>query len=423
MRLIIKIKKIIKKIIQPIYFKYLVYVREKHYPIVIQNLKGKSKIRVVFFVNMTAIWKVDYLYKLFEKSNRFEPIVIVCPIMNDSNEDRKRTLNETFEYFQNNGYNVLSSYDCKLEKYINIKEIVNPDIVFYLNPYKGLMLKDYYISNFNDKITCYVPYFFRESEGKDLINEELFYRCNMFFTETKYHKELNQKMMYFDPHNMINTGYPGIEKFLDPTYIPNSTWPVTVKNQKKVIWAPHHTIENDWFYASSCFLDYADFMIEMAIKYKDELSIVFKPHPLLRKRLNLIWGKAITDEYYRKWDIMDNTSFENGDYHDLFINSDAIIHDSSSFLIEYMYTNKPALRTMRYTNYENHHNEFANECLNHYYLAYNKKDIEHFIINIINGIDPKREDRTRFYNSKLKLDPLPSHNIYKCICNALDIYL
>lgn len=415
------IKNLIKKTYQPIYFRFLVYTREKRYPIVLQGLKEKSKIKVVFLVSRTAVWKVDYLYRLFERSNRFEPLVIVCPIMNNGKEERLRTIDETYDFFQKKGYNVLSSYDPKTESYIDIKNIVDPDIVFYLNPYKGLIYKDYYISNFSDRITCYVPYFFREDDGKELINEELFYRCNMFFTETKYHKELNQKMMYLNPRNMVVTGYPGIEKFLDPTYMPNVTWPVNVKKQKKIIWAPHHTIEKDWFYASSCFLDYADFMIEMASKYKEEISIVFKPHPILRKRLNELWGKSVTNNYYEKWDKMDNTSFENGDYHDLFINSDAIIHDSSSFLIEYMYTNKPAMRTMRYNNYNTHHNEFANECLSHYYLAYNKEEIEQFIVNVINGIDPKKEKRTQFFNTKLKLDALPSINIYKYICKSLDI--
>ena len=83
-----------------------------------------------------------------------------------------------------------------------------------------------------------------------------------------------------------------------------TTW----KREKRIIWAPHHTIPTaPNLLEYSTFLDVAEIMLEIAEEYKEELQIAFKPHPFLLKKLYNIWGKEQTHAYYGKWAQLGNT--------------------------------------------------------------------------------------------------------------------
>lgn len=162
-------------------------------------------------------------------------------------------------------------------------------------------------------------------------------------------------------------------------------------------------------------------MLEMARKYRDHIQIAFKPHPLLRNKLIDLWGKEKTDEYYSKWKGSENTCVQEGEYVDLFKTSDAMIHDSSSFIGEYLYVNKPVLRTVKDKLDMTAHNKFGVECIKRHYLAYSEQDIEDFIKNVINGIDPLKESRTQFLNDVLiPKNGLPSDNIIDDIIDSIN---
>lgn len=86
-------------------------------------------------------------------------------------------------------------------------------------------------------------------------------------------------------------------------------------------------------------------MVTFAQKYKDKVQIVFKPHPMLYRTLceHSEWGKERTDAYYSMWNNMSNTQLEEGDYTELFMQSDAMIHDCGSFILEYLAVDKPCM--------------------------------------------------------------------------------
>ena len=69
------------------------------------------------------------------------------------------TYNQTLNYFVNSGYSTLSSYDEEKDSWIDIKKTTNPDIVFFKNPNR-ITFDKYYINEFKDRLTCYVPYAF-----------------------------------------------------------------------------------------------------------------------------------------------------------------------------------------------------------------------------------------------------------------------
>lgn len=387
----------------------------------IKQLKDKSPIRCLFFVIFHQGWKCDEIYKIMEQNPRFEPLIIACPRMNYGKEAMLRTLNDCFSFFSNKGYRVIKAYDEIKDKYIDIRNM-NPDVIFYTNPYHGLIDERYYITNFLDILTIYIPYMFDNNNDVKFFHDQLLHNLVWrFYAESEIHENYSKKYSRNLGRNVVNTGYPGIENYINSSYIPSEKdWKIKDKKLKRIIWAPHHTISPVGNVNYSCFLRYADFMLEMADKYADRVQFVFKPHPLLRDKLYLLWGNNKTDEYYQQWNSRQNCNLNDNFYEDLFMTSDAMIHDCGSFVIEYLYVNKPVMRTLNGIPVESMFNSFAMKCLDQYYMARTEQDIELFIQDVINNVDPKKEQRAQFVNDVLMPKGSPSQNIVDDIIDSID---
>lgn len=388
----------------------------------LENLKNKQTIHCVFLAVSIDAWKYDNVYKLMSINPKFEPLILICPIVNNGRQNMLDRMEASFNYFRDKGYNVLKSYDNDKDKYINIRKDIEADILFYTNPYKGLIDERYYIENFIDYLTVYVGYYFNELADYKMAYDE--YLHNLVwrrYIETNEHKSYAVKYSRNKGVNAVITGYPGIERFLYPEneQIVNS-WKIKNNKYKKIIWAPHHSIEGTGTVNYSCFLMYYDNMIQLAEKYKDKVQIAFKPHPLLKNKLIKLWGKNKTELYYKKWSEMPNTIYVEGDYSDLFLTSDAMIHDSGSFLIEYLYVNKPVMRTLNNEPLDKLYNPFGLRCLEYYYFAKNADDIEHFIQCVLREEDPLKDKRTKFLQKTLIPDNSPSQNIINDIINSIN---
>lgn len=167
----------------------------------------------------------------------------------------------------------------------------------------------------------------------------------------------------------------------------------------------------------SSFLENGELILELMHKYEDKVQWAFKPHPLLYTKLIKIWGKEKTDRYYDEWKNAENSQYENGQYDALFKYSDAMIHDCSSFTIEYHYTKNPVMYLLRQQGRESTYNEFGQRAFDLHYKGHTKEEIEQFIENVINGIDPLKEEREKLYNECL----IPPHGKTACenIINAI----
>lgn len=389
--------------------------------------KVKTKegpINVVFFALIESVWKYDYLYWMMHNDPRFNPKVLVCPIVNYGIENMLRNLNQCFSFFKERGYDVMLSYDVKSDSYVDVENQLYPDIIFYTNPYKGLIDDRYYIDKFMNHLTCYTNYFFNEGNhyniSCDLLFQNLLWKK---FIESNFDKNKYIKYQRRKGENTVVTGYPGIDKYIDSSYEPKDVWKIKNNNIKRIIWAPHHTIDDYNVIQYGTFFKFAVYMLELAHKYRKKIQIAFKPHPLLINRLYLKWGKEKTDAYYEKWKNLENGMLCDGPYQDLFLTSDAIMHDSGSFILEYLFTGKPALHLDNGIAYESQYNELAIEALSHYYHATTEAEIEDFIKLLIDNKDPKSIERKRFVEEKL-LPPngkLASQNIFDDLVKSLGL--
>lgn len=96
-----------------------------------------------------------------------------------------------------------------------------------------------------------------------------------------------------------------------------------------------------------------------------------------------LWGKEKTDRYYSEWECLPNAQLETGEYVDLFMTSDAMIHDCGSFTIEYHYTLKPVMYLVNGREHTKMMNAYAKEAYDLHYKGKNMKDIRSFIENVI----------------------------------------
>lgn len=377
--------------------------KQKQYARKIEQLRQANRsIRVCFFALDASVWKYDSLYRLMAQDPMFEPTVLVCPIVNAGRKTMLHKMDVCYNDFVKRGYKVLRSYDEQTDSYVDVASL-SLDIVLYTNPYHGLIDDRYYIDNIKDALTCFVNYTFAIIPYKWAFAQPLQQLVWTYFCETDYHKDLVLKFTKpLHPH-CVALGYPIYDEFHDAKR-DDSMWKSKDKSLKRIIWAPHHSIfaneenEDDVEVRWSTFLLYSEFMVQMAKKYQDKVQFIFKPHPILRQILykHPDWGVEKTDAYYELWQKMPNTDLSEAGYVELFTTSDAIIHDSGSFTIEYLYMRKPCMWLSTYAD-TNRFNHVGCEAFNCYYKGLSEADIEDFIQRIIEGADdPMRSKREKF---------------------------
>lgn len=423
------------KFIRTIYYhlrdRYLiVYYSQIHkrYGKILKRVQQKEKIKVAFFVIHEAVWKYDGLFKLLEKDHRFDPLVVVCPYMTFTRENMLREMDQSYNGFLKKGYRVVRTFDPATRQWLDVKREVNPDIIFYCVPHKITRSK-YFITSFLNTLNCYVPYTFQTTYHFQQNYNAFFHNAlwKAYYPSTLH---LNMAIHYGlnSGKNAVLTGYPGIDRFLGLNLSAKAAAKKST-SKKNIIWAPHHTIEgnnygHDLFFSN--FIRYHNFMQEMAILYKDQLFLTFKPHPALRPKLShpTIWGVEKTEQYYNFWQENDFCALNQGNYESLFEESDAMIHDCDSFMGEYLSLNKPVLYTRRDGTVEERMNEFGRKALKVHYQASNEQEIMRFVEKIVlQGEDSMKDNRSEFIKNYI-MPPHqrePSMNIYMDLKKSLEI--
>ncbi len=384
--------------------------------------KGK-KIKICFIAMNLGMWRYQAIYELFKNDERFEVSVLLSPTCLWDKTEQARSVQELRDYFQSKD---ISYYDWDTNNQVSkvdIKQDINPDIIFYPQQYKNTLYKEHSYRRFLKKLFCLCPYGIATEETQWTYNTEFHnFAWKLFYTNQGELKAA-QRIAYNKGKNVIITGYPNLDEYLSP--VKNDIWKIKNPSIKRLIWAPHYSIfeDEDELHLSN-FLWMAEDMIKIAELYQDKLQIAFKPHPKLRTRLyqHPDWGKEKTDLYYNRWNEMINTQLETGPFIDLFKSSDAMVHDSDSFQIEYLYVNKPVMFVKQKKEQKNT-SELRNLAIECHYIGNCFKDIEKFINMIIDEDDPMKEKRDSFFKDYL-LPPNGTNvalNIYNDIIKSISL--
>lgn len=362
----------------------------------IKRIRKKDKIKVLFILGEASTWKTESLYQAMLSHPRFDPILGITEslFVPGSKPNLKKYLEEKgYKYFD------LDNKGSSIRK-------MNPDIKFYYKPYEANYFYGLFFDHYLKSLTCSISYCFNLSAGPIAFKHSIrSYAWREFIENKTVLRTVEEAGKYIG--NKAITGIPLQDILSQPKECFPDHW-LLPSTKKRIIYAPHHSISSlNWRYIKySTFLEFGEFMLEMAKKYSDRVQWIFKPHPSLINRLIKEWGKDKTESYYKEWESLENAQVKLGEYYSIFKHSDAMIHDCSSFIIEYMYADKPVL----FLEKEPHTAEqmilspFGYDAYLAHQHAYSKMDIENFILQIIEGgVDPKKEDRERYFNKYLSI--------------------
>lgn len=368
-----------------------------------EKVANGKPINVLFMTQRSSMFGCKSIYSIMETSRLFNPYILVFSKRDKLYENWQQEVEEDRLYFEGKGYKVLSAYDEY--GYLVDLDIYEPDILFFdcpnLHATAGMSHLRNDILNWK-YLTCYVPYgclmadsFYYHFEN---INIRQAWR---YFVDTKYSYKKSVSGTSFNANNPVLAGYPKMDEYFDKRESYNI--PDKINNGKKiVIYAPHWTIRcnNDW----STFHKYYNFFLSL-VKSNPGINFVFKPHPQLEHRINLMEDAGvqgmITSSEYRKyieeWNSLPNGLYYNaGDYIDLFRLSSCLITDCGSFIGEYLPSGHPCIYLLN-TEKEKPmigYTEVAQDILNTYYLCENVEEIEEAVQEYIIGEkDPKMSKR------------------------------
>ena len=359
-----------------------------------QAIREKAVINVVFEMYHLGFWRSESLFRLMQGHPRFNPVIWVVPHYDCWNN--AANAQAAIQYCRAQNFPYVTHHDLSgfaVDEY--------PDILLPPEQYAFNFFRRYHRHGkpFLDHGICLVPYCYRNTTDRVDFNEDLQNIALFNFCENGYTAELARGIMDNRGCNLAVTGNPMADLFAQALASPETAqpaWKDTGKRMKRLIWAPHWTIKDvPGYYCASTFLQVCETMLDIARRYADCLQIAFKPHPGLYNELCLHpeWGKERADAYYAQWRDMPNTQLEEGQYISLFVQSDALVHDSGSFIIEYLFTDKPCLYLQDGAGF-GHFNRMSAEALQCHERG---MDIEGFIQRSVLGeVDLLKEARRSF---------------------------
>lgn len=380
------------------------------YPVILkhraQKVGKKETIEVVFFAVNIAMWRYQGVYDLLSKEKRFNCHIVLTVFETYSRDQQADDLKQLRAYFNENGIEYLD-YDEVSGRGYDVSAMINPDILFYPQPYTTVYPSEHHFRLFDNKLLCYSVYGLYVAKDSPMVFDLRFHNMAWkIYCPTAIEKNNAAKLARNHGRNWLVSGYTNLDRYCASKYV--DVWKSQQNHPKRLIWAPHFTIVNDLTFVKSrtSFLWMAQLMLDVSEKYKGQLQIAFKPHPRLKSELykHPDWGKEKTDAYYERWANGENTQLETGGFVDLFMSSDAMIHDCGSFTAEYLYVNKPvAFVSADIAELKADHNELGSMSLDQHYIVKNRDDVIHFIEDVvIEGHDSMKAQRTSFYEKVLR---------------------
>lgn len=353
-----------------------------------------------------ATWKVDAVFVRMQQDDGFEPFVIMAPVVNQGAAYMNEVMDAGLRFFRSRGYPVYAArHPDATANGIAVADL-NIDLLFFSNPHR-LTTNECYQEAYTRYLSCYVPYSHSVSAFgafEPQYDQPFHNAIWRIFAPHQVSLDIFERVGTARGRNVRVTGYPGCEALMAPEFKPNNTvWKKSPTPRLKVIWAPHHTIDMPSLpYAN--FLRFAEFFRRLAKEYSSEIQWAFKPHPLLKPKLRRHpdWGPDKTKRYFDFWEQSPFAQLEQGEYVDLFTQSDAMIHDSGSFLAEYLYLDKPVLFIRTRDDIEDYLNEFGLKAYCACQHAGSQAEIRQFVDRLIAREDDGHAARSSFRHQELE---------------------
>ena len=363
-----------------------------------RKYENKEKIKVAFSMIYSRMLSE---HNRLERENDFEPTICItkfCDLKHNRKEyDTK--YEKCVAFFEKTSKRIKLVYNPKSKKYSNLK---NFDIIFYQQPW--LISKQQNINNVSKyALCCYFPYGLDIFKSK-LVNFQFHEKLFTYFLPNKYISEERKLYRLSNVNNEKIVGFHKLDIF-------KNVEKNNKLNKKTIIYAPHFGYKKSHELNIGTFDETGIQILEFA-KLNRDYNWIFKPHPQLKITLNSDknFGENFVEQYYKEWEKIGKIH-DTGNYFQLFIDSDLIITDASSFLLEYMLSGNPIIRLI-------HKEEriplncFGQMLSNGWYQASSYEEFTNYFNNIIiNNKDNLKEKRQEIISSCIDKNTSASEKI------------
>ncbi len=360
--------------------------------------KKSRKIKVYFLCQyMQGYNKIFDVIECMKNNELFDVKVLAIP----DNINLFPKNNEYEFWYSKFGTIVVNSiennewFDLKKEK---------PDYVFVQRPYDNYVPYEFQIEVLKQYTKlCYIPYAFELINLRDVAMPDYFVKnISMFFCsqseEFEYCSNIIKNINDGVCRKAFNLGYPSLYSIVKKNNNNSAFKKIDKRNNLNIIWTPRWTTDDKL--CKTSFFNYKDRLLEY-IKKQKNINFVFRPHPLAFKNFieKRIMTKKEVHNYLRQFKKSNMHYDKCSDYYDTFNDSDVLITDFSSIIIEYFLFNKPIIYC--YSNCSKT-TEFMNKMMNCFYCVNNWDELECVLENLKKGIDPLKKNRLKLLNNFLK---------------------
>lgn len=360
--------------------------------------RANKEIKVLFICQMPQLWnKIEDVYSEMRRDSQIKVFILVVPDVSVSLENQKESI-EFFQRIEGTIINAKSGSD-----WYSVKEL-NPDYVFYQRPYDAYLPYEYRSSCVAQYArVCYIPYAYACTKPVEdsCYNFDFFVNVYMFFAENEYSREViveREKERYINKiKNAFYLGYPALDSIKKSKSLQGVYWKKDDKSYK-ILWCPRWTTEPKL--GASHFFEYKDCLVEWVRKNK-EYSMVFRPHPMMFSNFESTGQMTKKEAQQYLSNYMDNKRLmydERPEYYSTLWNSDVLVADLTTVIIEYFVTRKPII----YFISEIEYNDFMKRIVSGCYCVKNKQELIEILKMLNRGEDPLTEERNKVADYLLK---------------------
>ena len=286
---------------------------------------------------------------------------------------------------------IIDSNDSDVVKTLLIT--LSPDVIIRQSPWDQDIPSYFSAKNLSFAKLCYIPYFATNVVKNFVPNDEFDFQSNQEFHNLCWRIYTDSLLSLHDARlrsllGGFNVRYFGNAKLEYIVKAANGFEEKVIQDRLTIIWAPHHSIDENWLGFATFPENYKDFL--SFAKNNHQHKFILRPHPALFSIMEARYPNEMA-AFVAEWTALQNTVIDNDfDYLKTFEESDLMITDGISFLVEYPLTNKPII----YMD-SGHHAEFNEIGLIAVNCAYHTKCFSEIEVAIskaaIGELNPKIE--------------------------------